>query len=123
MKRKILFILILLMAAASAAAFRPDWIQQSTVYTADQNAIVTGTYYLYGIFVATDGSADCTVKTYDNTTATGTKAHPDWVVTTSSEDKMAGMGFDPPLLMNNGITVDITTSGTCSYVVYYRRWQ
>jgi hypothetical protein len=123
MLRKIFLTVVILLSALSIMAFRPAFLQQSTIYTADQNAIVTGTYYLYGIFVATDGTNNCTVKSYDALTATGTKAHPDWVVTTSSENRMAGMGFDPALLLSTGLSIDITTSGTCSYAVYYRQHQ
>jgi len=106
--------------AGPAAAFQPeDWVRQSGIKTSSQTA-VSGAGYLYGIMVSTDGTNDVTVVSYDNTAATGTKLHPDWVVTTSASNRAQVLGFDPPVAFNNGVYVSVTTGGTVSYAVYYR---
>jgi len=100
-------------------AYTPTYMGYSAVKTADA-LILTGNGWLYGIVAATDGTNAVTFKTYNNTEASGTKVHPDWIATTSATNRMSAISFDPPLIMTNGIYVDITTAGTVSYVVYYR---
>lgn len=118
--KKLVLILILLVAA-SAHAFDPEeFLQFSTVKSADANAVLTGAGYLYGIVAATDGSNSVTFITYDALTATGTKVHPDWIATSSATNRIAVLSFDPPVVISTGISVDITTAGTVEYIVYYR---
>jgi hypothetical protein len=124
MKKLLASILTLFVLTGSAWAWDPPnsplFMGYSTVYTADQNAVYSGDSWLYGLVVGTDGTNSVTITVYDALTATGTKAFPDWVVTTSSSNRMSVISFDPPLVMGTGITVDITTGGTVNYVVYYR---
>jgi hypothetical protein len=103
-------------------AYEPpsSFMGYSALKTADAPAIHTGACWLYGIVVATDGTNAVTFKTYDALTATGTKVHPDWIATTSSTNRMAVLSFDPPLELQTGLSVDITTAGTATFVVYYR---
>ena len=121
--KKLIAVLILMFIAMPAAAFEPpSYALYSGVYTADQASIVSVPGYFYGIAVMTDGTNNCTVVTYDNTAASGTnKLHPDWVVTTSGTDRAKVYAPPSPVAYNTGISVDITTSGTCSYQVLYRR--
>ena len=119
MKRGLLALLIIL-TAVSARAFEVDYAKSSDVYTADHAAIVTGAGYFYGIIVMTDGTNAVTVKVYDNTAASGTKILPDWLVTTGSSDRCQRLEFNPPLGFSTGVSVDITTSGTVSYMLFTR---
>jgi hypothetical protein len=123
MRKKLIYGLILFASLAFVLAFTPpqSYMGFSAIKTADA-LIHTGPAYLYGIVVATDGTNSVTVKTYDNTTASGTqKPHPDWIVSTGAANRIASISFDPPVPMGTGIYVDITTSGTVSYEVYYRQ--
>ncbi len=86
------------------------------------DAAITATKGIFrGILVATDGTNSVTVSIYDNaTTNSGTELIPTTVITSSATDRaqLIALPFDVYFL--NGIYVDITTSGTAGYVVYYR---
>ena len=100
---------------------KPQQIQeQSSQQTADA-AILGLEGYFFGIIVITDAVNSVQVDAYDNATgASGDKLFPTWEVTTSVNDRIQTLSFDPPLDFSNGIYVDITTSGTAKYMVYYR---
>jgi|Deesub1362B_J571_1020462.scaffolds.fasta_scaffold08539_4 hypothetical protein len=72
---------------------------------------------LLGIMITTDGTNDVTVKIYDNTSATGTVL-PDIYVPASARTVYVEWVY--PRWMNNGIYVDVTTSGTVQYEVYFQ---
>jgi len=116
MKRS-LFITFLILLIASLV-WAGSWVVPSTEKTADANAIITGEGYFHGIAVATDGTNSVTFVVYDALTATGTKLMPDWVVTTSASNRYQTISFNPPIHFNTGLTVDITTTGTVSYMTY-----
>ncbi len=119
--KKIICILLMLLLAVPVLAFQPEvWVHQSSEYTADQNAIVTGEGFLYGIVFGTDDANDITdIKVYDNTTATGTLLLP--TVDIPLEDTITVVWLDDPVYFANGISVDITlAAGSCAYMVYYR---
>jgi hypothetical protein len=121
MKKLSLTILFVILTAVTVLAFESDYAKPSSVYAADQNAIVSGPGYLFGIMVVTDGTNPVTVKVYDNTTATGTKIIPDWTVTTGAADRYQRLSFNPPLNFNTGLSIDITIgAGSASYVVFTR---
>lgn len=115
----ILTVFILLTAGAAWAFVPKIWVLKSGEKTAD-TAILSSAGYFSGIVVETDGTNTCTVVLYDNTAGSGTKIAPDWIVQTSSTNKYATLGFDPMVAIDNGIYVDITTAGTCTFEVYYR---
>ena len=75
MKKLISIILFIILTAVSVQAFETEYTSPSAVYSADQNAIISGAGYFYGIMVVTDGTNPVTVKVYDNTAATGTVKH------------------------------------------------
>ena len=110
---------LFILAGSLSWAYTPAFMGYSAIKTADA-LIYTGESWLYGIVVATDATNSVTVEIYDNTSATGTQVHPDWIVPTSASNRMSVLSFDPPLNMDTGIYVDVTTSGTVSYTVYYR---
>lgn len=113
------FLMLIVLAAAPAFAVSPDWSKPSDTKSADA-AITTGPGYFYGILVITDATNACTVVAYDNATAaSGTTLFPSWPVTTSTTDRAQYLSFRHPVKYLNGIYVDITCSGTCSYKVYY----
>jgi hypothetical protein len=121
----ILFVclLSLLLAIPSFGFYRPDeWAVQSSAYTADQNAIVTGKGWLYGFMIATDGTNDVTdIKVYDSLTATGTQLLPTFTAPTGAEDRHRVIWFDTPVAFNTGVSIDITLAvGACAYMVFYR---
>lgn len=119
MKKLLLTALIILSLCAPVFGEAPDWSKPSDTKTADA-AITTGPGYFYGILVMTDATNACTVVAYDNASAaSGTTLFPSWVVTTSTTDRAQYLSFRHPVKYLNGIYVDITCSGTCSYKVYY----
>lgn len=106
--------LILMSGMAYAAEVQP----RSGVKTADA-LVTTGSGTFAGILVVTDGSNTCTVTVYDNTSAASTKLMPTVIVPAAASYGMA-YAFNPPLPYYTGIYVDITTSGTCSFDVYFQ---
>lgn len=113
MKRMILALCILLVMASAAWA--------NSIGNTSAAAVTTGPGYLKGIMVHTNGTNACTVKAYDNATAaSGTKLFSDWVVTTSGTDRVQALSFDDQEVpYGNGIYIDITCAGTCTYDVYF----
>jgi len=119
MKKLSFTILFFILTAVTTLAFDTDYAKPSSVYTSDQNAIVSGPGYFYGVIVMTDGTNPVTVEIYDNTSGTGTKIIPDWVATTGEADRSQRLSFYPPLSFNTGLSVDITIGGgSTSYVVF-----
>ena len=95
-----------------------EGIKATNDLTADA-AAVSGRCNLHGLWFATDGTNAVTVNIYDNTTATGNTIIPESIISTTSAGQIAVMDFNPPLLMENGVYVDITTAGTVTFKVYY----
>jgi hypothetical protein len=123
MLKKLFFISVVILGLVSIVwAYTPaDYARYTAIYTTDQAGLKTTPGYFFGITVMTDGTNSCTVVTYDNTANSGTnKLHPDWVVTTSATDRAKTYSPPYPLAYNTGISVDITTSGTCSYQILYQ---
>jgi len=80
-------------------------------------ALGTGQCVFKGIWVATDGTNAVTVNVYDASTATGKKLVPSFTVPGAS--MYGGAMFDPGVLVNNDVFVDVSTSGTVSWQVYF----
>ena len=117
--KKFTLCFLMFLALASTVWALPDWVQQSATKTADA-AISTTPGYFHGIVVTTDATNACTVKIYDNkSAASGDKLIPDWIVTTSATDRAQSYSISPPVRYGQGIYVDITTDGACSYMVYF----
>lgn len=123
---QMLTLILILLLASSAWAFKrfPDseygvpTAKNSGVKTAD-TAILAAAGIFYGILVVTDGSNACTISVYDNASAaSGTKLFPTVIVPAGSTSGY-GISMGYGVLAANGIYTDITTSGTCSFSVYY----
>ncbi len=95
-----------------------DTVGYSTEYTADA-LVRTGEAHIYGIVIATDGTNAVTLDIHDGTTVAGSTIMPTTVIPTSATQRSGSIGFDPPVMCNDGIYVNITTAGTLSYTVYY----
>lgn len=120
MKRIILSILIILATTFSQAS-AIEIINQTDDYTADA-AVLTSWGNFYGMILATDGTNPVTINIYDNASAaSGDKLIPQTVITTSSTERATAISFNPPLRFNNGIYVDITTSGAVTYKIYHNK--
>lgn len=120
-KRFILFISLILFLAVFGCpdGFAGEWSKQSAEKTADA-AITTSGGLFHGIAVITDATNSVTVSIYDNATAaSGTELIPTWIVTTSARDRIQAYSINPPVRYYNGVYVDITTSGTVTYMVYF----
>lgn len=123
MIKRILLGVVAAMFVCTAAHAQSIWTNGSGSLSADA-VVRTEASNFHGIVLATDGTNACTVSVYDssNSTTSGkTLLFPTSIVTTSATDRVRGFYFNPPVRANSGIFVDITTDGTCSYVVYWTR--
>ena len=73
----------------------------------------------YGILLTTDATNSVTLDIYDSVTASGTKIIPTCTITTNSADRLRSLSFALPLHVSNGIYVNVTCSGTVTYMVYF----
>lgn len=100
--------------------------KMSATQTGDA-AIISGggAGWFLGIMIITDGTNDVDVDVYDNASAaSGTKLIPTWTVKTSTSNRAATLGFEEnEVPFYNGLYVDVATSGTVSYMVYYTERQ
>jgi hypothetical protein len=118
--KKIIFGVAMAVLLVCATANAQTFVNGSGSNSTDA-LIWTGDVNFQGILLATDGTNACTVSVYDNTSAAGTLLMPTTVVPTSATDRSRGFYFNLPVRANTGLYVDITCSGTCSYVVYTTR--
>ena len=117
---KLIFLIIVIAASCSQSQAFDGVCQGSAEKSADAS-IFDGAGYILGIMMATDGTNDVTVDIHDNaTSATGKNLIPTTVMTTSASNRSTAIAFDPPIAYYNGIYVNITTSGTCSYTVSFQ---
>ena len=94
-------------------------VKNKTAPAASSALAVSGRSVFYGIAVKPDGTNNVTLTVYDNTVASGTN-----YIIPNSIDINAGVGLatisdDDGVAVTNGVYVEVTTSGTCSYQVYY----
>lgn len=120
MRRVFLALIMVGLLVVPSFAFDPDpHIEMSAVKTAD-GTVFSGSGFLYGIIVNTDGTNDVTLNgLYDNTAASGTRLLPTDLVV-AGEVVTAAIDFNPPLVYNVGVTMDLTTAGTTNIMFYYR---
>ncbi len=116
MKKLFIVLAVIFLMATSAWAVGINKVGNTT-----DAAITTGNGYLKGIIVHTDGTNSVTFAVYDHATAaSGSKLFSTLTVTTSAANRVTTLSFDGqecPYV--NGIYVDITTSGTVTYDVYF----
>lgn len=114
--KKIFIALLVLML--STAVYGADL---KSVGSTGDAAITAGSGYLKGIIVHTDGTNSVTLDVYDNATAaSGNKLFSTLTITTSASNRATAIAFDGqecPYV--NGIYVNVTTSGTVTYDVYF----
>ena len=79
--------------------------------------IFSGRIYIRGCVIETDGSNDAVVTVYDSTNGTGKIFKK---ITVPGSDFYGGFVLPYPALMENGIYVTITGSGTGAYWVDYQ---
>lgn len=116
MKKLLMLVLGFILMASISFAGTP---QKSIGKTAD-TLITTGSGYLAGMVIHTDGTNSVTVDVYDNTAGSGNKLVSSWTVTTSASNRTTTLSFgNYECLYFTGIYVDITTSGTVTFDVYF----
>ena len=91
-------------------------LKYSALKTADA-LIRTGWAEFFGITITTDGTNVVTVDIHDGTTTSGAKICP--TLTFPATPVTQSFGIAPGVECSNGIYVNITTAGTCSYTIYY----
>jgi len=117
MKRLLIALLILFMATGAWAG-GDLWCKGSDEQT-DDAAITTSAGIFHGIIVTTDGQNTVTVSIYDHASAaSGTEIIP--TTTVAAAIRIQPISVSPGVRFYNGIYVDITTSGTTTYEVYYK---
>jgi hypothetical protein len=117
MKKILIACLVLVYLACSLPCFAGAKIGKDA-----DAAITSGHGYLTSIIINTDGTNAVTVKAYDNASeASGSKLFSDIIIVTSATNRYAILTFAPDeCLFANGIYIDVTTSGTVTYDVYFK---
>ena len=117
MKKFLIILCIFLMFVSTAWA---GSAQKKIGSTAD-TLITAGTGWLKGLIINTDGTNSVTFDLYDNASAaSGNKIISSIVVTTSATNRVTTISFDQSeCLYFAGVYVDITTSGTVTYDVFF----
>ena len=121
MRKRLIILTILLVSSfvLTAGALAREQCLVSDEQTAAA-AIKASSGWFHGITVITDGTNSVTISIYDNASAaSGTELIPTWIVTTSSANRAQTYSVSPPVRTKNGIYVNVTTSGTVTYMVYY----
>ena len=122
--KKRLFLLIcpvILGLVYSGPALEIDNMIPSPTKTASA-AIITEAGFFYGLTIVTDGTNTATVDVYDNASgASGTKLIPTWIVPSSATSRVQTYNLYPPVIVANGIYVNLSVAGggTASYMAYY----
>jgi len=119
----ILFLCAVILLPISGWAFQLYNGQPTSNITAlatSSGAAVTGPGVFLGIIVQTDGTNNCTVDVYDNTSASGTHLIPTSSVVLGSA-RVWALGYSPGLYVSNGIYVSITAAGggTCGFQINF----
>ena len=112
--KKIIGLTVLLMSLwavfAWGDAMTPSAVQTGSALVSNHAGL------LFGISVTTDGTNACTIDIYDSMAGSGTKVMTTW--TAPATPVSQAYSFNPPIKLNTGLYVNVTTSGTMSYVVY-----
>lgn len=112
------FVFVLLVVQGVMAV---DRIEYSALQTGDA-LIISGRAEFHGITITGDGTNAVTVDIYNNIEKSGEKITPTLNFSQSATSKTQAYSVNPPVRCNTGIYVDITTSGTASYVIYFSRY-
>ena len=114
------FILVILIMLFSVTVFA-DKVDYSANLTADAT-IVSGKAEFHGITITGDGTNVITVDIHNGTSTSGEKIVPTITFAQNANTKTQSFGVYPPVDCSKGIYVNITTAGTASYVVYFKRY-
>lgn len=119
--KKIFYLIIALLVTCVTWSY--SFAESSGELTGDAR-ITSGRAILRGIIVMTDVTNDATISVYASNEASGKKLMPTWVINGASDTGGHGIFFPERVIESaNGIYVDVTTSGTVSYVVYYDKME
>ena len=121
MKKVLGMMVFCVLLSIQVQAFEPPHFANTSGELSADALVFTGEGYFYGIMVATDGTNNCTISIYDNTSASGTELIPTWVAVTNSANRAQYFSLPTPVRFGTGIYVDITCAGTAGYTVYYRK--
>lgn len=78
--------------------------------------IYSGACYCSAIQIKTDGTNNATVTLYDNTSASGKKVFPTWVVAGAS--LIGGRNIIPMVQIDNGLYIEISGTNAKASVEY-----
>jgi hypothetical protein len=120
MKRIISVLLIILLVGIASVLGAQSRVLYSTART-DDALITTGAAEFHGITVTGDGTNSITVDIHNGLTTSGEKIAPTLFFPQSGTNKTQTYSVNPPVYCGTGIYVNITTSGTISYTVYYAK--
>lgn len=116
-----MIILLTISLAYAGSLFRGSRAGQWTTEATADGAAYTGAGAYLGITVITDGTNNCTFTIYDNTAASGTVLPPGSAFVVLGTSYTFAFSTGDPVLVTNGIYVDVTAAGggTCKYKVNY----
>ena len=91
--------------------------KKSAISTSATQQHISERCIFYGLLIATDGTNDLTINIYDGTNDTGDIIYVPNIVVSGS----LGLVYiaPEPILINKGVYVKITTSGSCSHRIFY----
>jgi len=114
---KRLSVIILTLITTVVLASANETLKYTVDLTADGQAI-TGRANFYGLYIVTDGANAVTFDLHDGTSTAGTKIIPTTVIDPADNTNQV-ISFSFPVVVSNGLYVNITTAGTVTYKVYY----
>lgn len=110
-------VLALTLLFASLAGAQLQLVGPSTEKSADAS-ITTGQGYFHGVLIGC--ASGVTVDIYDNTSAAGRKLIPTQYFPGSATNQTHSIDMGTyGVFYNTGVYVDVTTSGTLRYMVYF----
>lgn len=120
MKKILALIVFAFLILSSNTLALEQYTRYSSLQTGDA-LVATGYVFFDGITVTGDGTNEITADIHDGTSVSGNKIVPTITFPQSASNKTQAYGVSPGVRCTTGIYVNVTTTGTVSYTVYWHR--